>query len=212
MFLHYSWKRQLQHLLLLSSGWKRAALESKTSYLDFFLNLISQERRRAFFFFLSLFKKEIRPAKNLPVDECTVTLMPSPVLAFCPFSPLPSIYIILGHLSWRNYWLKDANCLRSCISSWSCFQVARYVKSIHFCTAVQLYTDTWSFQLSPFFFFLPCPPVLLSGHLVKSCLHRLTAIEVLEKKPDPCTYTLTNRIKMSRHKWNISLCFPVRFC
>lgn len=86
------------------------------------------------------------------------------------------------------------------------------MKSIHFCTAVQLYPDTWSLQLS--FFFLPflCPPILLNGHLVKSYLHRLTAIEVLEKKPDPCTYTLTNRIKMSKYKRNISLCFPVRFC
>lgn len=138
--------------------------------------------------------------------------MPSPALAFRLLSPLPSVCVILAHLSRKSYWLKDANCLRSCISSCSFFfWVARYVKSIHFCTAVQLYPDTWSIHLSLFFFSL-CPPILLNGHLVKSCLHRLTAIEVLEKKPDPCTYTLTNRIRMSRHKWNISLCFPVRFC
>ena len=62
-------------------------------------------------------------------------------------------YIIFGHLSRRSYWLKDANCLRSCISSCSFFQVAWYVKSIHFCTAVQLYPDTRSLQLSPTLFF-----------------------------------------------------------
>lgn len=95
MFLHYPWKRQLHHPLLLSSGWKRAALESKTSYLDIFLNLISQKQRKAFFFFSLLLKKEIKPAKHLPVDERTVIPIPSPTLAFCLLSPLPSIYIIL---------------------------------------------------------------------------------------------------------------------
>lgn len=34
------------------------------------------------------------------------------------------------------------------------FSVAPYVKSIHFCTAVQLYPDTWSLHL---FFFFPLP-------------------------------------------------------
>lgn len=136
---------------------KGSALQSKTSYLDFFLNPISQEQRRAFLFFPSPFKKEIRSAKNFPVDEHTVILMPSPTLAFCLLSPLPSVYIILGHLSWRSYWLKDANCLRSCISSCCFFQVARYVKSIHFCTAVQLHPDTWSLQLSPTPSSLPPP-------------------------------------------------------
>lgn len=43
-------------------------------------------------------KKEDQP-KYLPVAERTVLLMSSPVLAFCLLSPLPSIYIILGHLS-----------------------------------------------------------------------------------------------------------------
>lgn len=84
----------------------------------------------------------------------------SPALAFRCLSPLPSIYVILGYLSWRSYWLKDANCLRSCISScfFFFFLVAQYVKSIHFCTAVQLYLDTWS---PSFFFFFLCPPILL---------------------------------------------------
>lgn len=86
--------------------------------------------------------------------------MPSPALAFRLLSPLPSVCVILAHLSRKSYWLKDANCLRSCISSCSFFfWVARYVKSIHFCTAVQLYPDTWSIHLSLFFFFpLPSHP------------------------------------------------------
>lgn len=38
------------------------------------------------------------------------------------------------------------------------FLVAWYVKSIHFCTAVQLYPDTWSLHLHGFFP-LPSHPV-----------------------------------------------------
>lgn len=134
-------------------------------------------------------KKEDQP-KYLPVAERTVLLMSSPVLAFCLLSPLPSIYIILGHLSWRSYWLKDASCLRSCISSCSFFfsscSVCEEHLFLHCSAALPRYT--WSLQQSFFFFFSLCPPILLNGHPVKYCLHRLTAIEVLEKKPDPCTY------------------------
>lgn len=164
---------------------------------------------KASFFYLS-FKKIIKTCQKSFCGWVYSDPVPSPALVFCLLSLLSSSYVILGHLSWRSYWLKCTDCLKSCISSCSLvFLVIQYVKSIHFCTAVQFYRVAWS--LRPFFFFL-CTPILLNGHLVKSCLYRLTAIEVLEKKPDPCTYTLTNRIKMSRHKWNVSLCFPVRFC
>lgn len=144
------------------------------------------------------------------MDKRAVILM----LAFCLLSPLPSIYIILGHLSRRSYWLKDANCLRSCISSCSFFFFFRSCSVCKEHPFLHCNAALPSYLVSPalLVFFSLCPPILLNGHLVKSCLHRLTAVEVLEKKPDPCTYTLTNRIKMSRHKWNISLCFPVRFC
>lgn len=137
--------------------------------------------------------------------------MPSLVLPFCPLSTLPSIYIILGHLFGRSYWLKDADCLRSCISSWLVFP------NLHGMWRASIFAPQCSFTQIPglsssWIFFFLCPPILLNGCLVKSCLYRLTALEVLEKKPDPCTYTLTNRIKISRHKWNISLCFAVWSC
>lgn len=61
-----------------------------------------------------------------------------------------------------------------------------------------------------FFFSLPSHPAKWMSYQI--LFVQTDSSGGLGEKAVPCTYTLTNRIKMSRHKWNISLCFAVWSC